>query len=132
MQEAFRISLTKGPRLPFERYGPWMFRTVANLCLNFRRRRKPEALADWIEDGEPVAPDARIQRAEQLDDLRKAVARLPDQRRTALVLRTMERMSYTDVAEIMALSVAAVRSHVHFARQQLADWLGAGTGEELS
>jgi len=132
VQEAFKLTLTNGPRLPHERYEPWMFRTVANLCLNLRRRRRPEPLTEWTDIPQTASPADRLQRIEQLDNLRTAIAKLPGQQRIALVLRTMEQMSYTDIAEIMALSVAAVRSHVHFARQRLAELLDADTMEAQS
>jgi RNA polymerase sigma-70 factor, ECF subfamily len=132
VQEAFKVAMTSGPRLPHERFGPWMMRTVTNLCLNLRRRHRPEPLADWMSKDLPVAnaaPDAQAERVEQLDRLRQAIATLPEQQRVALILRTMEQMDYLDVAEVMGLSVGAVRSHVHFARQRLAELLGVQTKE---
>ncbi|MBN2562742.1 MAG: RNA polymerase sigma factor [Phycisphaerae bacterium] len=136
VQDAFQLAMTTGTRFPDERRDPWMLRTVANLCLNRRRRRRPEPLADWTDLPAPASsdgasPSSRLQRAEQLDRLREAIAELPNQQRIALVLRTMERMDYLDIAEVMALSVPAVRSHVHFARRRLADLLGAGAGGDL-
>lgn len=121
-QEAFRLALSSR-QLPHERFEAWMFRTVANLCLNLRRRRRPERLEEWVELSGGEAPDAALHRAEQLERLRTAVARLPEQQRVALVLRTMEQMSYLDIAEVMALSVSAVRTHVHLARRRLVDEL---------
>lgn len=125
VQEAFKTVMNGGPRLAHESFGPWMFRTVANLCLNQRRRRRPEPLGDWAEVPEKGAtdssPPARAERVEQLEQLRRAVDGLPEQQRIALVLRTMEQMNYLDIAEVMGISVAAVRSHVHFARRKLAE-----------
>jgi RNA polymerase sigma-70 factor (ECF subfamily) len=129
VQEAFKLAATAGPKLPHERYVPWMFRTVGNLCRNHRRRRKPEPLAEWTEVSQGESPDDQLQRVERLEALRTAIARLPDQQRTALILRTMEQMDYLDIAEIMVLSVAAVRSHVHFARRRLAEMLGQTDSE---
>ena len=123
------VAMTSGQRLPHERYGPWMMRVVANLCLNERRRHRPEPLGDRLEmpaaNGPQTAPDERAERVEQLERLRRAIGKLPEQQRIALVLRTMEQMDYLDVAEVMGLSVPAVRSHVHFARRRLAELMGA-------
>lgn len=129
VQDAFKLALTAGPRLPHDRYEPWMCRTVTHLCLNRRRRRRPQPLSESIDLPHDAPPDARIQRAEQLDRLRQAIAKLPDRQRVALVLRTMQQMSYLDVAEVMALSVSAVRAHVHFARRRLLELLGAESSE---
>jgi RNA polymerase sigma-70 factor, ECF subfamily len=133
VQEAFKVAMISGQRLPHERFGLWMMRTVTNLCLNLRRRHRPEPLADWTGADVPAvdaAPDARADRVEQLERLRRAINTLPGQQRVALVLRTMEQMDYLDIAEVMGLSVGAVRSHVHFARRRLAELLGAQPRED--
>ncbi len=129
MQDAFKQAMTTSPRLPHDRYEAWMYRTTANLCLNFRRRMRPQPLADGVDIPHDAAPEARLQRAEQLERLRDAVAKLPDQQRIALILRTMEQLDYSNIAEIMALTVPAVRSHVHFARRRLAEWMDPGRAE---
>lgn len=123
VQEAFKLALSGGPALSEERFSPWMFRTVANLCQNLRRRRKPQPLTPWLDVACDAAPQARMDRAEQFERLRRAVDRLPDQQRTALILRTMEQMDYQRIAEIMELSVSAVRTHVHLARERLIEIL---------
>ncbi len=132
VQDAFKQAMATGHRLPHERYEPWMFRTTANLCLNFRRRLRPQSLADDTDLPGGDAPDARLKRTEQLELLRGAVAKLPDQQRIALILRTMEQLDYSNIAEIMALSVPAVRSHVHFARRRLAEWMDPDRAEAAS
>ena len=124
VQEAFRLALTKGIPTSERRFGPWMFRTVGNLCLNHRRRRRTEPLSDWIDPPHDATPEAAAQQAEQMECLRQALERLPGQQRMALVLRTMEQMAYGDIAEVMQLSISAVRAHVHLARRRLATTLG--------
>jgi len=130
VQDAFKEAVKSGLAVCDERVLPWMFRTVGNLCRNLRRKRRPEALAEWIEPSTASTPGGAMQRAEELERLRAAVEELPEQQRTALVLRTMERMEYAQVAEIMELSVAAVRTHVHLARRRLAEALGRETNGE--
>jgi RNA polymerase sigma-70 factor, ECF subfamily len=128
VQEAFKLVLTGGPAFSEERFAPWMFRTVGNLSQNLRRRRKPEPLTPWLEVGQAAAPETRIERTEQFERLRRAIDRLPAQQRMALVLRTMEQMDYPRISEIMELSVSAVRTHVHLARERLIDILGDKPG----
>jgi RNA polymerase sigma-70 factor (ECF subfamily) len=127
VQDAFKEAVKTGLAVCDERVLPWLFRTVGNLCRNLRRKKRPEALAEWVEPSTGTTPGGEMQRAEELERLRAAVRDLPEQQRTALVLRTMERMEYAQVAEIMELSVAAVRTHVHLARRRLADVLGKET-----
>ncbi len=123
VQEAFKLAMVKGPRQSAEAMRPWLYRTVGNLCLNLRRRRKTEPLSRWIDVAKTSPPDSRLQRAEALSGLRAAIDQLPEQQKLALVLRTMERMDYPRIAEIMAISVSAVRAHVHLARRRLAQLL---------
>lgn len=124
VQDAFKEGVRIGLVFSEERSLPWMLRTVGNLCRNLRRRRRPEALAAWVGASTDPAPGDPMQKAEELERLRSAVEQLPEQQRTALILRTMEQMDYAQAAEIMELSVSAVRTHVHLARQRLAEMLG--------
>jgi RNA polymerase sigma-70 factor, ECF subfamily len=128
VQEAFKLALSGGPAFSEERFAPWMFRTVGNLCQNLRRRRKPEPLMPWLDPAHTAAPEARMERAEQFERLREGLEGLPQQQRMALVLRTMEQMEYSRIAEIMELSIAAVRTHVHLARERLIEMLGDKPG----
>lgn len=124
VQDAFQLALTKGPAVTDPAIAPWMYRTVTNLCLNQRRRRPHESIADWLDPVEAARPYDAAERAEALERLRAAIERLPDQQRIALALRSMEQMGYPEVAEVMQLSTAAVRTHVHLARRALANQLG--------
>lgn len=130
VQDAFGISLQRGligatsadhPQTT----GPagaeaWLWRTVCNLCLNHRRRRRLEPLDDLMAATGRLSPAANASRADELGRLRDAVALLPDQQRIAIVLRMMEELDYQRIAEIMELSEPAVRTHVHLARRALA------------
>jgi RNA polymerase sigma-70 factor (ECF subfamily) len=120
VQDAFRLALADGVNAADDRFGPWMWRTVSNLCLNHRRRRRPEPLEEAAQLPAFNRPDARLAEIEELDRLRLAVERLPDQQRLAIVLRTMEQMDYAQIASVMEISESAVRAHVHNARKQLA------------
>lgn len=124
VQEAFQLAMTKGPAVIDPAITPWMYRTVTNLCLNQRRRRPHESIADWLDPVDASQPHDAPERAESFEKLRAAIQLLPDQQRIALVLRSMEQLDYPKVAEVMQLSVAAVRTHVHLARRALAGRLG--------
>ncbi len=121
VQDAFQLAISKQIAAGEERFGPWMFRTVGNLSLNFRRRSKPEPLADWNEPATGEDPAHHVEKAEQLERLRTAIEALPAQQRIAIVLRMQQQMDYADIARIMELSESAVRGHVHQARRTLVD-----------
>ncbi|MCG8409163.1 MAG: RNA polymerase sigma factor [Phycisphaerales bacterium] len=130
VQDAFKLAWSKGVKTSEPRFGPSLFRTVANLCLNHRRRRRPATLSECIELTHSLTPAKSAQDAEQLNQLRNAVDQLPDQQRLALVLRMMEQMDYGDIADVMQLSTSAVRAHVHLGRRRLAEWMTGHPQEE--
>lgn len=127
-----------------DRFGSWLLRIVTNLSLNFRRDRavggRKISLDDCIlgEDSnsaqriaEPshseTHPGAVLAAAELQGIVQAAVAALPDQQRTALVLFSIEQLPQKEVAAIMDCSVEAVKWHVFQARkklkEQLADYI---------
>jgi RNA polymerase sigma-70 factor (ECF subfamily) len=117
VQETFRVALEKRVAVSDLGSMPWMMRTVANLAMNRRRKLRPEPLGEHVE----VAglDEDRLEKAERLEELRRRIAGLPDQQRLALTLRMLEEREYEEIAGVMEISVAAVRTHVHLARQEL-------------
>lgn len=66
------------------------------------------------------APDAIYEAAQASGLLAEGLARLPDTQQLALILRAYEGRSYSEIAEIMDLSVPSVESLLFRARQSLA------------
>lgn len=140
-QEAFvRAYLNLDTLESAERFGSWLLRIVTNLALNFRRDRAATGprlgLEDCLLTGREPAPADRdrsrgpgseLAAAELRGIVQQAIAALPEQQRTALVLFALEQLPQKQVAEIMACSVEAVKWHVFQARrklrEQLADYL---------
>ncbi len=118
-QEAFRLCLDKGMAPADPAFVPWLLRTVGNLCMNRRRARRFGPLEPWLERAPTESPSVFAERAERLSRVRAAIDELPEQQRLALVLRTMDGLNYEEIATVMELSVAAVRTHVHLARRRL-------------
>ena len=118
-QETLRIALTKHIELNDEGATAWCLKTVANLCMNHRRRQRPEPLRDWVGKADGTTPSMQAEAVERLERLRECVSQLPPQQRLALTLRWMEQQSYAEVASVMDISESAVRAHVHQARRTL-------------
>lgn len=129
VQEAFKIAAAKGPASNEARYEPWMVRTVGNLCLNLRRRRRPESVAAWLDVEAGESPAARLERAERMEAVRIALQNLPDQQRIAVVLRTMEHADYARIADVLGVSESAARTHVHLGRRRLAATLSQSNAD---
>ncbi len=121
-QETFlRIYHAAREYRPTAAFATWLYRVVANLCWDHRRRaaRRPVALPP--PDEHPAAEDRRTpaEQAELSDRVRKAVARLPDRQRLALVLHRDAGLSHREIAEATGWSESAVESCLVRAYRQL-------------
>lgn len=108
---------------------PWLFRTVRNLCLN-RRRSKRSSLEQPLEsfDAGRLGPfvsleGSDLERKEEIELLRRAMALLPVDARELIVLRFMEEMSYAEIARTVGSSEAALRGKVFRSLKLLRDAL---------
>ncbi len=108
----------------------WLYRVATNACLNYRRNwrlRRTVSLdpdvhreAGAQEYGSSVPDGATSAIAsEEAASVRAAVAQLPSRERAAVVLRHFHELSYTDIAEVLGLSVPAVESLLFRARKRL-------------
>ena len=100
----------------------WLYRIAHNRCVDELRR--PRALAvEAVEDlREAPGPDphARVEQREVLRRLIVDVQHLPEQQRSALLMRELGGMPYADLAGAMGVSVPAVKSLLVRARVGLA------------
>jgi RNA polymerase sigma factor (sigma-70 family) len=99
----------------------WLYRVAHNRCIDaLRRRREEPATADENEAG-PSDPVTETESREAfrllIDDLRA----LPDQQRSALVIRELEGLSYEELAVALDTTVPAVKSLLVRARVGLAE-----------
>ena len=108
---------------------PWLFKTVRNLCFN-KRRSKTRALETPLEnfDDGRIGPFVRehgseLERQQDAQLLRDAMAGLPVEARELIVLRFMEDMSYAEIAKTVGASEAALRGKVFRSLKLLRDVL---------
>lgn len=103
----------------------WLYRITTNRCLTLIERRRPTAELD--DDRTPAAhhadPAAQLEQREAMSVLGQAIAALPAEQRAVVVLRELEGLSYDEVAEVLGVSLAAVKGRLHRARLHLADEL---------
>ena len=102
----------------------FLLRITRNICIDHHRRKRPELMEDLPEVAGEETPLELLERAIDLDRLEKAIGQLPVNQREALVLRHTEQLRYAEIAEVMALSVAAVESLLVRARRTLHRRLG--------
>jgi RNA polymerase sigma-70 factor, ECF subfamily len=113
--------------LPFAN---WLYRIMVNLHIDQVRRRPRHRVesVDAVEGGLEIADrsgdPAEVLLARELDErLQTALAKLPHEFRTAVLLCDVQGFSYEEIAEIMRCSIGTVRSRVHRGRKQLRSML---------
>ncbi len=100
-------------------FSTWLYRIVTNRCLNaLRSRRATEVLPNEIED-EARRPNHVTESRRQLQALWRAIMRLTPEQRAPFVLRELEGLSYEEIAEVLEISVPAVKGRIHRARLEL-------------
>jgi RNA polymerase sigma-70 factor (ECF subfamily) len=109
----------------------WLFRIARNLVANERRhdRRHPQAGLDRVADlAAADDPAAQAEEREAVAQAWRAIDRLPDDRRRAIVLRFVEEMSTAEIAAVLDRSEGAVRVLIHRALRSVAADLGRRGG----
>lgn len=121
-------------------FSTWAFTIAANLCRNHLRwkgRHPTISLDEPINaDNESVSrqdqlvspehgPDSTAQRAESIDALKSAIAALPHELRTALLLYEYEGLSYREISEVVGCSEKGVESRLVRARVKLRKMLAS-------
>lgn len=118
---------------PDAKFTTYLFTITRNLVFNETRRksRKKEVSADereenshqLIEANPDHQPDSELLQAELQQAVDDAIASLPETQRMAVVLRRYEQLSYEEIAEVLELSVSAVKSLLFRARTALREAL---------
>lgn len=116
------------------RFSTWLHRIVVNAALMKlrRQRRKPECSIDELlprfdSEGHHAMPvaagdapaESSLARAELHALVRARIADLPEDYRNVLVLRDIEELDTEETSVVLGISVAAVKTRLHRARQAL-------------
>src|ERR1700722_13997334 len=95
-----------------EKFPAWLLTVARNGARDRLRRRRPQADAKEFEkmvDPGAATPGSAIEQKEHEAHLRRALATLPEEYRTALTLRYLEGLDYRAIEEQMGLSNGALR-----------------------
>jgi len=108
----------------------WLYRIAVNHCLNQLRRRSLVRFLRWNDPKERDAPTydppdgaagpaAALEARRQWRATRRAIARLPENQRSVLVLVRFEGLSYKQVAEVLGITEGAVESRLFRAMRRI-------------
>jgi RNA polymerase sigma-70 factor, ECF subfamily len=112
------------------RFDSWMFRIVQTIWIDQVRARTVRK-EDAEDAGSRLGSDEAVRRVEArlaLSEVRRAVERLPPDQRAALLLVTVEGLSYREAAEVVQVPVGTIMSRLARARIALQAQLEAGAG----
>ena len=106
------------------RLSTWIYRIVANVCLQDRSRSKTAVSLDALEaEGDraaaPAARDRQFGDLELRDRLEKAIARLPANYRLLIAAHYLRGVQYEEIADAMNLPLGTVKTQLHRAKKQL-------------
>jgi RNA polymerase sigma-70 factor (ECF subfamily) len=112
------------------RFDSWMFRIVQTIWIDQLRARDVRR-EEAEEAGARVGTDEPARRAEArlaLEEVRTALQQLPPEQRAALLLVTVDGLSYKEAAEVAEVPVGTIMSRLARARVALQARLDAGGG----
>jgi RNA polymerase sigma-70 factor, ECF subfamily len=115
--------------VPRAKFTTWLLKITRNLVFNELRRARRRAQVPLqsepgteeipLTDETNLAPDASLLEHELQQAIENAIMQLPESQRMALLLRRYEQLSYEQIAEVLDLSVPAVKSVLFRARTEL-------------
>ena len=103
----------------------WLYRITKNLFLDRVRRKRRVLLEplpedDWRQPEEPgPGPEQRLEQGLLRGDVERALALLPPDFRTAVVLCDIQDLSYEEIAKATGWPLGTVRSRIHRGRRLL-------------
>src|SRR5262249_37073803 len=121
-QEVFLAVWSKRHQYQFPRsFKNWLYTIALNRCRQDFRSRPMTTLSFVEEEGSMIpfsAEPSPVETAiatETAHRVAVAVARLPEQQRVVVVLRVWQGLSYGEIADLLNVTEATVRSHMHHA-----------------
>ncbi|MFB3825502.1 MAG: RNA polymerase sigma factor [Bryobacteraceae bacterium] len=117
----FRVYRSRATYEPTAKFTTWLFRIATHLALNSLRDGKRERGQERLDDGFPDTPvrqvsdrrptvEQKLVYEARLDEVRRAVAGLPEKQRAAVLMHKYQEMEYSQIARVLGCSESAVKS----------------------
>ena len=108
-------------------FSTWVYRITMNTCLDELRRKKNrqstslDSLLDmgWSPSDDTNAPEKQAMRSELRRNLNRAIQELPEEMRSAVVLREIQGFSYEEIAHMLEINVGTIKSRISRGREKL-------------
>lgn len=123
-QEAFVAAWRALPNFRGDaKFSTWLYRLTTNAAIDVMRREKRH---QTVGDGEMIdvaddadSPQETVERTEQQEAVQKALSTLSEEYREILLLRYMEELDYSEIAEVLQLPSGTVKSRINRAKAAL-------------
>ncbi|GGO85630.1 DNA-directed RNA polymerase sigma-70 factor [Marinobacterium nitratireducens] len=120
---------------PGTRVDSWMYRIIQNLWLNQRRADRVRGLHLPVTDPDRLSSLRSQQDAESgllLERVQRCIETLPDDQKLAVLLVSVEGLSYREAAGVLEISEPALTSRLARGRRALLEQLEAGTSRKMA
>ncbi|WP_124726873.1 RNA polymerase sigma factor [Staphylospora marina] len=106
---------------PDRRFSTWLYQIAVNRCIDELRKRKGKRLValndEWVSN-EPGPEKVAIDRM-RVDDILKSLDGMPENWKLIFLLRFVDDLSYSEIAEVLGISLNDVRNGLYRTRQKL-------------
>jgi RNA polymerase sigma-70 factor, ECF subfamily len=123
-QETFLRAFRALPRFRGQaKFSSWIYRIALNLCRDWIRRERRTGFVQPPEDVDLMAMVAAEEPSESIEDLvarkdqiravERAMALLPEEQRTAIVLKEYHGMTFQEIADLMGCPLSTVKTRLY-------------------
>lgn len=112
-------------------FGTWVYRITMNTCLDEIRRKKNKQSASldnmldqgWAPTDEGASPEKRVMQQEMLKSIAQSIQELPEDMRSAIIMRDVHGYSYEEIADTLNVNVGTIKSRISRGREKLREKL---------
>jgi RNA polymerase sigma-70 factor (ECF subfamily) len=123
-QETFLRAFRALPKFRREaKFSSWIYRIALNLCRDWARKERRAPVVQPPEDMDLVEMAAAAEPSESIEDLvarknmaervEQAMARLPEEQRTAIVLKEYHGLTFQEIADLQGCPLSTVKTRLY-------------------
>src|SRR5580765_1769918 len=105
------------------KFSSWLYRIALNLCRDWVRRQRRTPVVQLPEDVDVMELAASREPTEPIEDLvarreltrvvEKAMARLPEEQRTAIILKEYHGLTFQEIADLVGCPLSTVKTRLY-------------------
>ncbi len=133
----FRMLKYRHTYQPENNFVAWMYRIARNAHVDHTRKWRLELVPDtdqqpWEPPSHDPDPHQKLEQEQEIVLLRRALGKLPVEKREVLILSRFQNLKYEQIAEILGCEVGTVKVRVYRATRELSEIFFELAGERAS